>query len=101
MPQGAKGVEPLIVTGIEALGRGHDLSKLDTFIRYAQVFPEAFQTRVKQGEILSQIATALGIDSSSVVKSEQEYQEEQQQIQQQQMAQQVAPEVAKGAMQQQ
>ena len=98
MPQGAQGVEPLIVTGIEALGRGHDLTKLDTFIRYAQIFPEAFQTSVKQGEILRQIATALGIDSSSVVKSDTEVVEEQKQALQMQMAQQALPQVAKGAM---
>ena len=98
MPQGSQGVEPMITTGIEALGRGHDLTKLDTFIRYAQVFPEAFQTRVKQGAILSQIATALGIDSSSVVKSEEEYQQEMMAAQQAQMEQQVAPQVANGMM---
>ena len=99
LPQGSKGVEPLIVTGIEALGRGHDLTKLDTFIRYAQVFPEAFQTSVKQGEILRQIATALGIDSSSVVKTDEEVQQEQQQQLQMQMAQQAVPEMAKSAIQ--
>lgn len=98
LPQGSQGIEPMITTGIEALGRGHDLTKLDTFIRYAQVFPEAFQTRVKQGAILSQIATALGIDSSSVVKSEEEYQQEIMAAQQAQMEQQVAPQVANGMM---
>jgi head-to-tail joining protein len=97
LPQGSRGVEPTITTGIEALGRGHDLAKLDTFIRYAQVFPEAFQTAVKQNEILSQIATALGLDASSVVKSEQEIEQEQQQAMQMQMAQQLVPQ----AMQQQ
>lgn len=97
LPQGSRGVEPTITTGIEALGRGHDLAKLDTFIRYAQVFPEAFQTAVKQNEILSQIATALGLDASSVVKSEQEIEQEQQQAMQMQMAQQLVPR----AMQQQ
>lgn len=100
MPEGSGGVEPLIITGIEALGRGHDLTKLDTFIRYAQVFPEAFQTSVKQAEILRQIATSLGIDSSSVVKSDTELQEEQEESMQMQMAQQSAPEIVKGAMQQ-
>lgn len=98
MPQGSKGVEPLIITGIEALGRGHDLTKLDTFIRYAQVFPEAFQTSVKQAEILRQIATSLGIDSTSVVKSDMELQQEQQQLMQTQMTQQATPEIVKGAM---
>lgn len=100
LPEGSKGVEPMIVTGIEALGRGHDLNNLDTFIRYAQVFPEAFQTNVKQAEILRQIATSLGIDSNSVVKSDQEIQAEQQQAMQMQMAQQMAPQIAQGAMQQ-
>ncbi len=92
LPQGAKGIEPCITTGIEALGRGHDLTKLDTFIRYAQVFPEAFQNAVKQTEILGQIATALGLDASSVVKTQQEIEEEQRQQMQMQMAQQLAPE---------
>lgn len=100
LPEGSQGVEPVIVTGIEALGRGHDLNNLDTFIRYAQVFPQAFEQNVKQAEILRQIATSLGIDSSSVVKSDAEIQAEQEQLMQQQMAMQVAPQVAQGAMQQ-
>ena len=100
LPLGSQGVEPLITTGIEALGRGHDLTKLDTFIRYAQVFPEAFQSSVKQDEILRQIATALGIDSSSVVKSPEEMAQQQRMMMQNQMAMQAAPEMVKGAMQQ-
>ncbi len=100
MPQGSQGVEPVITTGIEALGRGHDLTKLDTFIRYAQVFPEAYQSSVKQAEILRQIATSLGIDASAVVKSDEEMQMEQQQLMAAQMAQNVAPDVVRGAMQQ-
>lgn len=93
LPQGSRGVEPTITTGIEALGRGHDLAKLDTFIRYAQIFPEAFQSAVKQNEVLSQIATALGIDAASVVKTQQEIEEEQMKAAQMQMAQQVAPQL--------
>lgn len=100
IPLGQQGVIPTVVTGIEALGRGHDLSRLDTFIRYAQIFPEAFQTSVKQGEILRQIATSLGIDANSVVKSDMEIQQEQQQAMQMQMAQQSAPEMVRGAIQQ-
>lgn len=101
MPQGSKGIEPLIVTGIEALGRGHDLEKIDAFLKYAQVFPEAFNTRVKQSNILQQAATALGLDASSVVMSDQEYAQMQQQQLQQQAALQATPEIARGAMQQQ
>ena len=101
IPIGSKGVELTITTGIEALGRGHDLNKLDTFIRYAQVFPVAFNSRVKQGEILAQIATALGLDANSVVLSDEEFAQQQQLAQQQQMQQNVAPDVVKGAMSQQ
>lgn len=98
LPQGSQGVEPVITTGIEALGRGHDLTKLDTFIRYAQVFPEAFQTAVKQGEILRQIATALSLDPTAVIKSDEEIQAEQEQQIQMQMAQSAAPEAAKAML---
>ena len=79
LPQGSKGIEPVIITGIEALGRGHDLTKLDTFIRYAQVFPDAFATYVKQDEILRQIAASLSINSASVIKTPEEVMQEQQQ----------------------
>ena len=101
LPQGSQGVEPVITTGIEALGRGHDLTKLDTFIRYAQVFPEAFQSAVKQGEILRQIATALSLDSAAVIKSDEEMQAEREQEMQMQMAQDAAPLAAKAMMNQQ
>lgn len=97
-PQGAKGVDPVITTGIEALGRGHDLTKLDTFIRYAQVFPEAFQSAVKQGEILRQIATALSLDSAAVIKSDDEIAAEREQQLQMQMAESAVPEAAKAMM---
>lgn len=79
LPQGSTGIEPVIITGIEALGRGHDLTKLDTFIRYAQVFPEAFNTYIKQDEILRQIAASLSINADSVVKTQEEVMQAQQQ----------------------
>ena len=101
LPQGQKGVEPQITTGIEALGRGHDLTKLDTFLRYAQVIPEAFQQRLKDGELMSMLATAIGIDSSSLIKTDEEIQQEQQQMQENALAQNVVPQMAAGAMRQQ
>lgn len=79
LPQGSKGIEPVITTGIEALGRGHDLSQLDQFIRYAQIFPEAFNNAVKQNGILEQIASSLNIDPDAVIKSDEEIQQEQEQ----------------------
>lgn len=97
IPQGAAGIEPKITTGIEALGRGHDLTRLDTFLRYGQAMPEAFAQEVRMSSVLAQIATSLGLND--VMKTEDEKQAEQQQQQEQQLAQQVAPQVARGAMQ--
>ncbi|WP_196599032.1 portal protein [Pectinatus frisingensis] len=101
LPQGSKGVDPQITTGIEALGRGHDLTKLDSFLKYAQVLPEAFQQRLKQGEIMTQLATAIGIDASSVIKTDEEVAQEQQQAQENQLAQSTVPQIAGAAMKQQ
>ena len=86
LPQGAKGIEPVVTTGIEALGRGADLQNLDTFIRYAQIFPEAFNTAVKANQILSQICTALRINPAKVIKTDAEVQQEQAMAAQQQAA---------------
>ena len=100
MPLGSKGVEPQITTGLEALGRGHDLTKLDTFLQYAKLFPQEFAQRVKLGEVLTQAATAAGLDATSFIKTDEELAQEQQQSQQAQMEQNVAPQMVKGAMQQ-
>lgn len=93
MPEGT--VEPSITTGLEALGRGHDLNKLSMFLDYAAKMPEASQ-RLKMDTVLLMIATSLGLDTTGLVKSEEEVQMEIQQAQQMQMMQQVTPHLAKG-----
>jgi len=91
-------IKTTIVTGLEALGRGHDLNKLDMFVQgAAQLLGEQFPTLVNLSEYLKRRATSLGIDTEGLVKSEEEIQQEQQQQQAQQMAQQVAPNVANAA----
>jgi hypothetical protein len=91
-------VKPTIVTGLEALGRGHDLNKLDSFVAGAsQLLGEQFSTYVNMGDYLKRRATSLGIDVEGLIKSEEELQQERQQQQQQQMAQQVAPNMANAA----
>lgn len=101
LPQGQKGIEPQITTGIEALGRGHDLTKIDTFLQYSKVLPEYFQQRLKGGDVLTQLATAIGLDASSLLKTDEEVAQEQQQAQVNTMIQNVAPNVATEAMRQQ
>jgi len=88
-----------IVTGVDALGRMSDLSRLDTFVGgLGQVIgPEAIATHVNIGEYLSRRAAALAIDTTGLVKSEEELAQEQQAAQMAQMAQDTIPGVATAA----
>ena len=89
LPKGT--VKPVIVTGMEALGRGNDLNKLDAFIQPLLQVPE-LMARINMGDYLTRRGTALGIDMKGLVKSEEDIQQEQQQAQMMAMAQQgVAP----------
>ena len=87
-------VTPVVVTGIDALGRGQDLNKLDSFVAgIAQVLgPEALGQYVNVSEYLERRASALGIETEGLVRSQEEIQAEMQQAQQMQMAQQLGPE---------
>ena len=85
LPKGI--VQPVIVTGIEALGRGNDLNKLDTFMQAVMQIPEA-TARVNWSDYMTRRATALGIDTEGLIKSDEQVQQEQQQAQQMQMMQQ-------------
>jgi hypothetical protein len=98
LPKGV--VQPTITTGLEALGRGHDLNKLDVFIGgVLQTFgPEVVSQYLNVGDYLTRRGTALGIDMKGLVRTEEEIRQErmaQMQAQQQQMAQQM---VAQGGM---
>lgn len=97
LPKGT--VKPVIVTGMEALGRGNDLNKLDQFIQPLLQVPELIG-RINMGDYLTRRGTALGIDMKGLVKSEEQMQQEQQQAQQMQMMQQgLAPAINQaGAM---
>ena len=85
LPKGI--VQPVIVTGIEALGRGNDLNKLDTFMQAVMQIPEAV-SRINWSDYMTRRATALGLDTEGLIKSDEQVQQEQQQAQMMQMAQQ-------------
>jgi hypothetical protein len=85
LPEGT--VEPVIVTGMEALGRGNDLARLDQFIMVAQQIPDA-ASRINWSDYMTRRGTALGIDMKGLVKSDEEVAQEQQQAQQMAMMQQ-------------
>ena len=79
-----KFISPAIITGIEALGRGNDLNRLDFFIQgMAQAIgAEAIGQFVNLREYIKRRATALGIDTLGLIKTEEELMAEMQQAQQ-------------------
>lgn len=64
LPEGT--VKPIIVTGIEALGRGNDLNKL---IQFVQIAAQAanLPPEIDKADFLKRAGTALGIDMKGLV----------------------------------
>ena len=103
LPKLPKGiVKPTIVTGLDALGRGNDLQKLDSLIAGgAQIFgPEVVARYVSPGEYYARRAAALGVDTEGLIRTDEELAAEAEAAQQAALAQQVTPELIKqgGAM---
>lgn len=96
LPEGT--VEPAITTGMEAIGRGHDASKINAFLQYMQMIPGSEQY-VNLGALLKASATSTGLDTTGLIKTAEQIQQEQQQAQMQAMAQQATPELTKGFVQ--
>jgi len=90
-------IKPMIVTGVEALGRGNDLNKLDMFVAgVGQIFgPQAISQYINISDYLTRRATSLGIDTAGLIRSEEEIQQQAQQGQMMQMAQQLGPQAIK------
>ena len=94
LPKGT--VKPVIVTGMEALGRGNDFNKLMQFLSFAgqcaQLPPE-----INKSDALTRGGTALGIDMKGLVLSQDELQQQQQQAMMMQLAQQgISPAITAG-----
>jgi hypothetical protein len=80
-------VTPTIVTGIDALGRGNDLNRLDVYLQgIGQILgPQMIQQYIDVREYLNRRAASLGIETTGLVKSEEQLAVEQQQAMQMQM----------------
>ena len=78
-------VRPSIITGLEALGRGNDFTRLTSFLQAAasSVGPEAVTQFVDGREVLSQLANSSGLDASTLMKSQEQIAQEQAAAQQQ------------------
>lgn len=90
-------VEPTITTGMEALGRGHDFNKFMTFMGIVGQMPDAMGY-MKLNQWLTAIATSLGIDTTGLIKTDEEIQQEQQQAMEAQQEQAVVEQAMAGAM---
>ena len=88
-------VKPVIVTGMDAIGRGNDLSKLDTYVAgIAQILgPEFVPQYLNVSEYLRRRGTALALDTDGLVKTEDQVAQQEQQKQQQALAERAAPQV--------
>jgi hypothetical protein len=78
LPAFPKGtVRPIIVTGLEALGRGNDLQKLKEFVGDAiqTLTPQIAQRYLNISDYLNRLATGAGIDPDGLVKTEEEIQQ--------------------------
>ena len=84
-------VRPIIVTGLEALGRGNDLQKLKEFIGDAiqTLTPQVAQQYLNIDDYLQRLATGAGLDPTGLIKTKEEMdammQEQAQQQQQEQL----------------
>lgn len=100
LPEGV--VDPVVITGLEALGRGQDLQKLDVFLRGLQETfgPEAVSREISLKNYATRRAAALGIDTEGLFKSEEQKAQEQQQHQMAQLLEKGGPGAIQEAMKQ-
>jgi hypothetical protein len=86
LPKGS--VTPQVVTGLAAIGRGHDLQRLQDAIemvaKLAAVFPEAPQ-QVNIADLVKRIFLGAGVDVDGLLKTKEQVQAEQEAAQKQQM----------------
>lgn len=87
-------LKPQIVTGLEALGRGQDLNKLQAFLQYLQPLgQQIIAQELNIDDYIDRLAASLGIDTQGLIKSPEQKQQEMmaaQEAQQQQMMAQMA-----------
>lgn len=93
IPKLDKSVEPQVITGLEALGRNHELLKWRNAFGILNELglTEMALTEIKPAVLIKRIGVAAGLDLNDVIKSEEEKEAEAQQEQAQALAQQVAP----------
>lgn len=93
LPEGV--VKPTITTGLEALGRGHDLNRLKQFLN--DLIPlghEEINKRLNVSNYIDRVGIANGINTEGLIRSEEEIQQIDQQKQMEALMQQISPQAA-------
>ncbi len=88
-------VQIAIITGLDALGRGHDLQKLQIFLQTVtdSFGPNAVAQFMKPHEGIKRIAASQGIETKGLVKTDTEIEQEQQLAQTQALVDRLGPNV--------
>ena len=88
-----KDVTPQIVTGVDALGRGQDANRLTQWITTVMqtLGPQVALQYMNVTAFMRALASGIGIDDASLLKSEETIQAEQQQNQQRAMLEKLGP----------
>lgn len=97
LPKGT--VDPVVITGLDAIGRGQDLQRLDVFVAGMQEFlgPQVVAQVLNVPEYLRRRGAALGLNIDGLVRTEQEFASQQQQQFQQQLIERAAPQAVSAA----
>ena len=92
-------LSPVIVTGLDALGRGHDLNKYKVLLGMIKEsgLGEAIMSRLNVDNLITRLGTALMIDMDGLVKTPEQLAQEQAAAQQQMMQQQMLDMAGKAA----
>lgn len=88
LPEGV--VRPTIITGVEAIGRGNDLTRLQTFLQMAAEIAN-LPPEIDKNDALTRVGTSLGMDMDGLMRSKEELDAEMQQQQMMAMAQAATP----------
>lgn len=67
-------VEPAVATGLEALGRGHDLDKLKMFLDYMVQLAGVQDEDINMQDVKMRVANSLGIDTQGLLLTDEQKQ---------------------------
>ncbi|MGL5719185.1 MAG: portal protein, partial [Alphaproteobacteria bacterium] len=81
-------IEPAVATGLEALGRGQDLNKLQMFVEMMIQLAGIQDEDLNMADMKLRVANSLGIDSEGLLLTEEQKQAKMQQMAEQQAMQQ-------------